>query len=485
MNNIQFYILIILIECFFTNDKIYRIKFGLFNQKSNENEASIINNIYHNGIYLNLSIGTPPQIIPFELDSNSQTFSISKYFFNKNLSSTYEQLSQKEEYYAYEQIDSGLDSKDVLNIDKNIHKKINFIFAEKYPSRKKNQLGIIGLHIPKNVKKGVYPFFTSLKEAELINSYTWTLKYFDNISLYDLVTYKNNKDNAVGEFIFGDEPSNYEDDKFKYNEKGFHKITPLSTKDYIDWVFEFNNIYLSFTDNQNNSKISFVGGNVAEIVINFSYMLCPQIFFSFLKEKFFDQYIKDEVCSIKKVDYLYTYFECEYNSTFRVSSFPNICFEHKGFETTFNLTYKDLFIVDKKSKKYIFLIFTKDYLSDWVLGTPFLRKYQFVFNNDLKTIGYYKQIDYNEGNNEDEYLKEMNKHKTVKTVFIFILIIIFSFLLIFFGMLIQRKYFNKNRKIRANELEENFSYESYNNKDINTSNKIIKEDNEKSSYFNL
>ena len=131
MNNIQFYILIILIECFFTNDKIYRIKFGLFNQKSNENEASIINNIYHNGIYLNLSIGTPPQIIPFELDSNSQTFSISKYFFNKNLSSTYEQLSQKEEYYAYEQIDSGLDSKDVLNIDKNIHKKINFIFAEK------------------------------------------------------------------------------------------------------------------------------------------------------------------------------------------------------------------------------------------------------------------------------------------------------------------------------------------------------------------
>ena len=214
-------------------------------------------------------------------------------------------------------------------------------------------------------------------------------------------------------------------------------------------------------------------------------MLCPQIFFSFLKEKFFDQYIKDEACSIKKVDYLYTYFECEYNSTFRVSSFPNICFEHKGFETTFNLTYKDLFIVDKKSKKYIFLIFTKDYLSDWVLGTPFLRKYQFVFNNDLKTIGYYKQIDYNEGNNEDEYLKEMNKHKTVKTVFIFILIIIFSFLLIFFGMLIQRKYFNKNRKIRANELEENFSYESYNNKDINTSNKIIKEDNEKSSYFNL
>ena len=46
-------------------------------------------------------------------------------------------------------------------------------------------------------------------------------------------------------------------------------------------------------------------------------------------------------------------------------------------------------------------------------------------------------------------------------------------------MYFQRKFFGNNRKIRANELEENFSYESYNNKDINTSNKIIKEDNEK------
>ena len=49
-------------------------------------------------------------------------------------------------------------------------------------------------------------------------------------------------------------------------------------------------------------------------------------------------------------------------------------------------------------------------------------------------------------------------------------------------MIIQRKFFNKNRKMRANELEENFSYEGKNN---NEDKKIIKDDKEISSYYNL
>ena len=489
MNIFQYYILILLIERFFSNDKIFKIKFGLFNNRKSESDTSIVN-ILNNGLYLNLSIGTPPQIIPFELDSNSQTFSVSNYYFNKNASSTYEQDTPNEIYYASETVESGFDSNDIINIDNSIHKKINFILGAKYPSKKRNQFGIVGLHIPKHIKQGVYPFCSSLKEAEIINSYTWTLKFFDNISLSDLVNLKRDKDNLLGELIIGDEPCNYEDDKFKYNESEFQKITPLSTNGYVDWEIEFNNIYLSFAKNENNSIITYQGGKLAEIVINFSYILCPKVFFDFLKEKFFSQYITEKICLSKILDYSYSYIECEYDSNFRVASFPDICLVHREFETTFNLTYKDLFIVDKKSNKYIFLIYTKDYSSSWVLGTPFLRKYQFVFNNDLKTIGYYRQVYNNEGNSDDELLREVNKSKTVKTVVVVILIIIFSFLLIFIGMIIQRKYFNKNRKIRANELEENFSYESSNNKEVNKfeingNDKMIKEDNEKTAYYNL
>jgi len=99
----------------------------------------------------------------------------------------------------------------------------------------------------------------------------------------------------------------------------------------------------------------------------------------------------------------------------------------------------------------------------WILGSIFLRKFQLIFDQDSKTIGYYKKGEYNTYDDTD-YLRGINSSRTVKTIVIFILVIIFSFILVCFGMVIQKKYFNKNRKLRANELEENFSYESNKNK---------------------
>ena len=480
MNILNFYFLLLLIEFFSANDKIYRIKFGLFNQKAKESESSFINNLFYNRIYVNLSIGTPSQILPFELDIKSQTFCISDKYFNKSLSSSYVQVS-RENYFYNEDIENGFNSKDILNIDNN-GEKINFILATKYPYTSKNILGILGLKIPKFVTYGVYPFFRSLKEAKMINTYTWTVKYFDNMNLLEQIIYNKEKNNIIGEFIFGDEPSNYEKDKTKYNENEFFKINPLTTQETVYWGLEFNNIYIK----RQNIKIFYTKEKKAEIVINFSFIMGPQSFFKFIKENYFIQYIAKGICSEKKGNSYETYIECENSPNFIVSSFPDINFDHIGFESTFKLTYKDLFILDEKSNKYIFLILQKDYVTDWSFGTIFLRKYQLFFNEDLKTIGYYRQPDQHyEGNsnnntnitsnnNEQGNLNEINKASKVKKAFIIILVIIFSFLLFFFGMIFQRKYCNKNRKIRANELEENFSYEANNNNDK----KIIEEESE-------
>ncbi len=134
--------------------------------------------------------------------------------------------------------------------------------------------------------------------------------------------------------------------------------------------------------------------------------------------------------------------------------------EHKGFEAVFNLTYKDLFIIDKNNNKYIFLIFNQKFFSGWVLGSIFLRKYQFVFNEDFKTIGFYKSKTYLDYKNNANLSYRANNVKIIKYIFIFLFLIILSFSFIFFGMIIQRKIFNKSRRIRANELEDNFSYDS-------------------------
>jgi len=456
MNIYDFYFFLILLNEVSSKNKIYRIPFGLFKQKNSEKDSNIINNIVTNGKYLNLSIGTPPQITPFELDTNSQTFSASNETFNKNDSSTYEQISRDEAYFDYEVAEYGYTSKDILNIDDYVNTKINFILGTKFENTKLNNLGIIGLLIPKRVQYGVYPFFTSLKNAKLVNSSIWTFKFFDNISLIDQITYNEGKDNLIGEFIFGDEPSKYENDSKKYNSSEYYKINPLSNNDIIYWEFEFTNIYLTFKERKTDSKIYFLGRKAADIIINFSFILGPTYFFDFIKENYFSVYLKNNTCLEKKVDFYFTYIECD--SSLKIESFPDLSFEQVGFEYTFNFSYKDLFIEDKENNKYIFLILKREYFLDWVLGTIFLRKFQLVFDEDSRKIGFYRQFQENNGDNNSN---EKNNETITKTIVIIALIIIFSILLIIFGMFIQKICF-KDRKKRANELKDNFEYISEN-----------------------
>ena len=178
MNIVKYYFLfLLLIKIFLSNNQIYKIPFGLFYNKTSKFDSDIVNNIIDNRIYLNLSIGTPPQLLPFELDINSQTFCVSNDLFNSNKSLTYEDLSNKQVYFNYEDAEKGYSSKDIININNENNNKINFILGTRFKTKKKNNLGIIGLRIPKRVQYGVYPFFHSLKEAKIIDSFTWALKY--------------------------------------------------------------------------------------------------------------------------------------------------------------------------------------------------------------------------------------------------------------------------------------------------------------------
>ena len=79
----------------------------------------------------------------------------------------------------------------------------------------------------------------------------------------------------------------------------------------------------------------------------------------------------------------------------------------------------------------------------WLLGEPFLKKYPFTFNQDKKKIGFYKIIHNN------------NKFSFHYTWFIIISLIVVCFLLLF---LLIKNIMNKPRKIRANELEDNYDY---------------------------
>ena len=118
------------------------------------------------------------------------------------------------------------------------------------------------------------------------------------------------------------------------------------------------------------------------------------------------------------------------------------------------------------------------YLYGWIFGSIFLKKYQLIFNQDSKTIGYYKSMN-NYIDNYDNNNKIPKKIGILKSIVLGLLLMISSFLLILFGMIIQKKIFNKNKKINANELEESFTYKPEKN------NENLYEETKNAKYNNI
>ena len=532
------YILLLIIDICKIKSDAYKIPIGIYNSFDENKTLNLIENVLYNLAFVNLSIGTPAQKVPFQLNINSQTFYIPTKYFNPNESSTYESISQKEVSYPYSDVKSGYNSKDILKID-NLEKEINFIFETK--NSKDNNLGNIGLLIPRIGQNNVYPFFDSLKKAEVINSYTFTLKYFNNISIIDSIYNYEKLRKPIGQFIIGDEPHNYESNKNVYNEDEYIKINAYYDFGGLHWDFYFDSIYIQL---KNNTKIKVPGYTLAEINPDIGFIISTSSYFNEIKQNFFNNF--KVICKEKTmvINRLFTYIECDKNDTFNIESFPNLYFEHKGLETIFNLTYEDVFILDKTTNKYIFLILNSRVADDWILGTGFLRKYQFTFNVDSKTIGYYKSMNVykrdnididddssdksdkkekekeieketekqgekekdkeKEKNREKETEKQKEKEKEIEkekekekdddnkngigtwTYIIFgIIIFIFCIIFLMIGMLIQNKFMKNRRKKRFNELEDennNFYEKEKSNNLIDNPNKNKARDINKDEY---
>ena len=107
---------------------------------------------------------------------------------------------------------------------------------------------------------------------------------------------------------------------------------------------------------------------------------------------------------------------------------------------SFILNYNDLFY--KYENKYIFLAFVNNYISGtWRLGRIFMKKYHTIFDIERGIVGFYKEEDINQ------------KRDYFKFIMTSILICIIGFLLFLYYNVLK-----KNRKIRVNEIEENFDY---------------------------
>ena len=278
-----------------------------------------------------------------------------------------------------------------------------------------------------------------LKDRKIINSPIFSIKYNDL--------------KEKGEIIIGDYPHEY--DQLHYLEKNLFmsRVTCYTCPPF--------NYYSSFKELIYNNE-SLDVRKTFQISIDHGFIEAP------IKEKkyydsFFQKY--NDSCKEEKINNIYTYYckeEAIKNFSPIVFYFVNREIYKLGLLNDFKLefNYKDLFIKnneDKNSNIYYFqIIFTEN--EDWIFGKPLFKKYRLIFDQYNKMYGIYYNIE-----NKIE-IKENNFNIII--IYWIIIIILILCLLIESYFLIKKLIIQKRSK-RANELKDEYDYNSPINSSVN------------------
>ena len=361
---------------------------------------------FSNEIYTTLNMGTPLKKIDFQIMLNIYSTALISLEFKEQSSSFYS--NEKNYSFFYNTgFRMGIRASDKMKINDINLDQFNFF----YSNDSNSNIGILGLnYIDKSNKDYDKGLIYQLKKRDIIKSY------------YFYIEYKNDKENNL---IIG-KPTHEVNSKYK--EKDFIEISKKGNTNYFE--INIDNLFYGKEFIANYQQILF---NYNENFIKGTYKLQ-----NVLLENFFEEYIKINKCfSINFNDEMISYY-C--NDDILIENFQNIKLFHKDGNFTFELNYKDLF--KKVNGKYYFLMyFQKHNPFSFIVGKPFLKKYLFVFNQDKRTIGYYKIIPSN--NN---------------LFIVWLLIIICFFIIILLGSYILIYRPGKLRKKRLNEIDDEYEY---------------------------
>ena len=389
------------------------------------NETQIYEYLYNNEYITNISIGTPPQKIPITLNFDKHSFFIfdkeQSGEYNKKLSTTYNLINDKKVLLYLEYISEGFESNETIILNDDLGKEIkiekaSFILStEKDKKYEKIPSAGIGLNFKTFSSIKHENFLNHLVERKIINSFAYFLNFNEN-------NYEE------GKIFIGSYPHEFDVENYDENNFNFISVSFSGNKNSIYEVpfdtYEFNKqkYFLNRID-FNASFGGILGNNNLKIELD-------KFFFS-------DLYSKNICFQVKNKDKIFIY--C--NENFNFKNFSGIKFHSKQFNYTFELNYNDLF--KKEGNKFYFLMCFDPFLQqNFEVGEIFFRKYPFLFDQDRKIVGFYKVKK-----------KEFNFFGLF-IVIIIILIVICIFLLVY---LIKYIYI-KPRKIRANELSDNYDY---------------------------
>ena len=411
----------------------------------NNNPKEIFSSFLVSRLYINLNIGSNKiDIKAFLIQSKTELIiagkNIINHKYNETESTTYNITNKNKISFQYGMYNEGILSKDNFNILKNNIElnsfNIDFILGTKasstYTDIKEAQ---VGLHLPLLESYPDYNLIRSLKNNNATLSYNWYLNF-------------NNFEKGEGKMIVDGFPHDL--NKKKYLKENFVKTNAIDRQYTVLWGFKFSSI------NYGNQNLELGLDLRAHFEFDYGIITAPKEVGELLESLFFEKYISLNICFKEKIGVIGNYFfYCKKNDKFDIEKFESIYFNCADLYIIFELDYKDLFYIDNNNI-YFLIEFSKN-SKIWIFGEIFLRKYYIVFNQDEKTLGYYKNMEKPKNNKNKNDNTITNNSSWYKTFIIIIIIILLVICVLVMGIYIYKN--KKNRKKKANELDDEYNYE--------------------------
>ena len=401
---------------------------------------------YESNYYLDITIGSNYQKIPMRLSfANYHSFltnaNYSKNFitFNPDKSITYHKMTFGPRHFSFININQGICSTETFTLkqfddkEKEIScENIDFILATRPAFNISGDFGMKLYTKPSDYNNLTYfNFIVNLYKRKYIKYQIFTINFFN----------KNE-----GEIIIGDSPDKYS----TWDEDTYIHNNVIANKTGYFWGF--SNL-VSFL----NKKRLNIKAEQAEFKIESNLIEPISSYVEKLNELFFEEQKNKNKCILEESSGNFTFYHCD--KDINLTNFPTLQIYQDMLNYTFELNSDDLF-EDIGDRKYFLVNFAIVSETKWVLGRPFLVKYNFTYDISARTVGMFfgkKELEPKD-NNTDK-----NNHKFNKVwIYVIIACIIIFILSVVIFYLIKKI----PRKKRVNELEENFDYRE--NKDKNT-----------------
>ena len=372
---------------------------------------------YLNNIYSKIKIGKSGQTILVAFNSKNSNImlkDIPKLYnidgvnsYNPSISETFKNITAKDPEKINNRGYSIINETIQLYKDNNKYIDIKDFQLElfnkfDYNNKTKSLSGEIGL-INDNSELS---FISQLLNKHIINSNIISFKYISD---------------SEGYIYLGD---------FLYNNK-YRYINMSKNNDENLFQMEMDYVYIK----HNKGRVFFSDTNLL-FNIEQGFILASDGYQKYINKIFFTKQIENGKCSEKIISFGiddYTIITC--NKSVELNNFPILIFEIGN--NIYSLNKDDLFI--KFGDIYYFLIISSPEIKNWVMGKPFIRKYELSINVDEQKIYFY---------NNDESDDDDNKSNILLIIFIILFVIIILGISIFIFIRTRNK-----KKLNSSEID--------------------------------